>query len=413
MSREALLGLLQARLGLDPSSLGPRVVDDAFADARRELGVADDEALLQRVLLDPDSFAKCAEWFMVRETWFFRSGEQYADLARFARDNPGRRPLRVLSLPSSTGEEAYSAAMTLLDAGLALADIDVLGIDVSRSAVLHAQAGAYRSNALRGQPAPAWLLEGQDGMLVVDRRLSSCVRFRVGNALDPSLLRQDDLFDVAFCRNLIIYLLPDARRRLLQTIMAVTQPGALLLAGQAEILSSLSDAVGPYEGGCPLSFVKGGARTRTPTVARSPAPTSSPARAARSPAAATPSRPPMPVQQPSTASPPAAPVVDPMVAARQLADAGQIALARSACLDHLAGHPDDAGALYLLGLLESAAGNADAADRAFTQVSYLDRSHLDAIEQRVGLAERRGEANQARELRARAARLRRQRETAP
>jgi chemotaxis protein methyltransferase WspC len=102
-----------------------------------------------------------------------------------------------------------------------------------------------------------------------------------------------------------------------------------------------------------------------------------------------------------------------MMAARRLADAGHVAPARSACLDHLARRPDDVAALYLLGLLESAAGNADAADRAFTQVLYLDRTHLDALEQRVGLAERRGEENQARDLRARAARLRRQREATP
>ncbi len=85
MSRAALLNLLQLRLGLDPSTLGARVMDDAFADARRDLEATDDEALLWRVANDPDAFAQCAEWFVVPETWFFRAGEQFADLARFAR----------------------------------------------------------------------------------------------------------------------------------------------------------------------------------------------------------------------------------------------------------------------------------------------------------------------------------------
>lgn len=419
MSRAALLNLLQLRLGLDPSTLGARVMDDAFADARRDLEATDDEALLWRVANDPDAFAQCAEWFVVPETWFFRAGEQFADLARFARENPARRPLRVLSLPSSTGEEAYSAAMTLLDAGLAPADVDVLGLDVSRAAVRRAQAGSYRPNALRGQAAPAlWLHEASDGTLAVDALLRRCVRFRVGNALDPALLRQDDRFDVIFCRNLLIYLLPEARRRLLQTLVESANPGALLLAGQAEILSSFSDELGNYPGGCPLSFVHTAPRARTagsgaPALPVAVAPATMPRRSAppATPPATIAARAANAGGRPSDT--PAAEALEPLAAARQLADAGHVAPARTACLAHLAKQPDDVAAIYLLGLLESAAGNAEAADRAFTQVLYLDRGHLDALEQRIGLAEGRGEGSEARDLRARAARLRRQREATP
>jgi chemotaxis protein methyltransferase WspC len=169
MSRAALLELIHARIGLEPATLGERVIDDAFSDARRALAVSDDVSLYQRVLHDSDAFASVTESFVVPESWFFRAAEQFEDLVRFARQTALRRPLRVLSLPSASGEEAYSAVIHLLDAGLSAAEIDVLGIDVSRQAVTRAQAGVYRRNALRGQSLPGrWIEERADGLFEVD-----------------------------------------------------------------------------------------------------------------------------------------------------------------------------------------------------------------------------------------------------
>ena len=404
MSRHALLDLLHSRLGLDPGTLGTRVIDDAFADARRALSVADEPALYRRVLLDADAFGELAECFVVPETWFFRAAEQFQDLARFAREQPGRRPLRVLSLPSSTGEEAYSAAITLLEAGLAPADIDVLGIDVSQAAIRRASDGEFRASALRGQPLPApWLHAADDGSLVADPVLRRCVRFRVGNALDPKLLHGEPSFDVVFCRNLLIYLHPDARQQLVHTLLAAAREPALVLAGQAEVLSSLSSALRPYEGGCPLSFIHA-PRAADAAAAGLATPRAAPP-AVRRPAATPPAP---PARQAPVPLPPvvADPDQDVVARARQLADAGHLDQARAACVAHLVTRPTDVAALYLLGLLASAAGDTEAADRAFTQVLYLDRDHLDAVEQRVALAERRGATDQARDLRARAARLR-------
>jgi chemotaxis protein methyltransferase WspC len=101
-----------------------------------------------------------------------------------------------------------------------------------------------------------------------------------------------------------------------------------------------------------------------------------------------------------------APPTDALAHARALADAGQLEAALAGCTRWLAQHPADSEGFYLLGLLESALGRHEAADQAFTRVHYLDRDHGDALAQRIGLAERAGRAAQARDLRARATRLR-------
>lgn len=446
MSRDALLALVRERLGLDPATLGERVLDDACADARRRFGVADDAALYRRVLFDLDAFAECAEAFTVPESWFFRAGEQFADLARFARAHPARRPFRVLCLPSAAGEEAWSAAIALLEAGLAPGDFDILGIDVSRSAVRRAEEGIYRRSAFRGQPPPPeWLHPLPDGLFQVAPMLRRGVRFRVGNAIDPLLLRGEEAFDAVFCRNLLIYLHGDARRRLLQSLVAALAPPALVLAGQAEVLSGVDDRLAPLPGGSPLSFryvgvaaleptpspLSGGtwpAFAEAPPAKRNEVPVRGEPRAVSAPAPRDAEPAPKTVAaiaaaganaasaaaaaSAADATPSAAAdasVPEPIAHANALADAGRVAEARAVCAAHLAKQPADVAALYLLGLLESATGNTDAADKAFAQVLYLDRDHLDALEQRIALAERRGERGQAGELRSRAARTRQRR----
>ncbi|MGQ0801907.1 MAG: CheR family methyltransferase [Pseudomarimonas sp.] len=430
-----MLELMRTRLGLDASSLGERVLDDACADARRNLGVGTDAELYQRVLSDTVAFAQCSECFVVPESWFFRTAEQFDDLVRFAREHVQRehRPLRILSLPCAAGEEAYSAVIILLEAGLRPDQIDVLGIDVSHVTVSRAQAGAYRQNALRGtSPVPIWMQEGQDGFRVVPA-VRGCARFRQGNALDPLLLHGEAPFDVIFCRNLLIYLHADARQRVISTLLAALQTPGLILAGQAEVLSSLSSQLLPLEGGCPLSFVRraapeapGGAThsstLKLPTARRraEQAKRDSSGDAGRSSHPGGKShvaREPTPKPLANGAGDAHAGQTDGarreknhlsnvLAEAHRLADAGHTMQARERCLQWLSQHPADVDAHFLLGLLESANGDTEAADRAFTKVLYLDRNHLDALQQRIGLAQRRGANDQADELRARAARLR-------
>jgi chemotaxis protein methyltransferase WspC len=394
MSRQSLLDLLRQRIGLDAGSLGERVLDDAFAEARASLGVADDEALYGKALVHPQAFAEIVERFVVPESWFFRAGDQYADLVRFAREQRERRPLRVLSLPCASGEEAYSAVIALVESGMPPGDIDVLGIDVSQAAIERARAGVFRNNALRGQPMPDIWTHARTGGFAIADGIRQCARFRVGNALDPRLMEPGETFDVVFCRNLLIYLHPQARDRLLKTLLAALAPGGLLLAGQAETLNALSNELSPYEGGCPLSYVRVPAPSaddiRQSAIVSYVAPAEP---AARSKAA------PRPAAQPPTPTP----IVE--LSPQALADAGRLEEARNACRLHLQRHPENIETLFLLGLVESARGDLAAADEAFARVCYLDRNHLPAMDHRIALAERLGRLDVADDLRHRRQRM--------
>ena len=389
-----LLRLLQHRIGLDAGSLGERVVSDALAESRTALGATDDEALYGMALVQPDAFVELVERFVVPESWFFRAADQYADLVRYARERPDRRPLRVLSLPCASGEEAYSAVIALVESGLSADDIEVLGIDISRTAVARARDGVYRNNALRGQRLlENWMQHRPGGFSIADS-IRRRARFRVGNALDPGLLEPSERFDVVFCRNLLIYLHPEARARVLTTLLAALESGGLLFAGQAEVLNTVGRDLRPYAGGCPLSYLRESAPL--PNASRE----NSPVRALPVAPVATDRQP----KQPRNAS---IVVASPMeLSPKALADAGRLEEARVACGQQLQRHPEDIETLFLLGLIESARADLGAADAAFARVCYLDRDHIPAIDHRIALAERLGRPDLASDLRKRSQRLR-------
>ena len=393
MSRQALLRLLQQRIGLDGAALGERVLHDALAESRAALGVADDEALFGKALVQPEAFGEIVERFVVPESWFFRAPDQYADLARFANEQRHRRSLRVLSLPCASGEEAYSAVIALVEAGWSAEAIDVLGIDISRSAIERAQAATYRTYALRGRPMAGPWIQPQPGGFAIAAGIRRSARFRVGNALDPNLFDATERFDVVFCRNLLIYLHPEARARVLKTLLAVLEPWGLLFAGQAEVLQGTEAELKPYPGGCPLSYVRDA--PSSPKVATPPS-------VDRSPRAriATEARP----AQASRTAPIAAESIE--LSPQALADAGRLDEARAACERLLQRSPEDIDILFLLGLVESARADLRAADAAFARVCFLDRDHLPAMDHRIALAERQGRPELAIDLRRRSERLR-------
>ncbi len=398
MSRHALIDRLHRRLGLDRESIGTTTLDHAIDEACATFGCGDATSLLQLVDSSDRDWQRFVDLMVIPETWLFRVPEQFEDMLRFMRTELGpRRPIRVLSLPCASGEEAYSIVAAMLAAGYSLDSISVLGIDVSARLIDKARAGRYGRNAVRGREAdPNWFHWTGD-VLEVAPALRRGVRFRVGNALHSGLFEADERFDVIFCRNLLIYLDLDSRRQVISQLMTVLDPPGLILAGQAEVLSAIDARLQPLAGYGPLSYSPqarpGRGEEGVPIRARTPVP---------APAPPPPRRPAVPKPAPKPA---AETREDQLERARRAADVGVLDEAGKLCKLLLEQHPEWADAWFLHGVIETAREDWDAAEAAFVRVSYLDRNHRDAIEHRAALAERRGRADEANQLRSRLRRL--------
>ena len=94
------------------------------------------------------------EAVVVPETWFFRDREAFSTLARLVQEaSPTAHAdgvRRILSLPSSTGEEPYSIAMALFDAGVPADRFSIDAIDISAHAIAVARRATYGKNSFRG-----------------------------------------------------------------------------------------------------------------------------------------------------------------------------------------------------------------------------------------------------------------------
>lgn len=214
------------------------------------LGLRDFDAYQRFLRLDPRGPAElfdAVEVLTTNETYFYREPEQLRAFERellpaLQRERGEARRLRLLSAGCSTGEEVYTLAALLLDSGRFEGwDLEVLGVDLSRRCLARAQAGAFGEQAFRSPEALAlrrWF-HLQEGRWVADEALLGLVRFGAANLLDGQGVPLEPL-DVIFCRNVLLYFDPPARRQVLRQLHARLRPGGWLLLGHAESLLQLS-----------------------------------------------------------------------------------------------------------------------------------------------------------------------------
>jgi chemotaxis protein methyltransferase CheR len=187
-----------------------------------------------------------AEALTVNETYFFRNVEQFRVLADVALPDRVRRrgaggPLALLSAGCSTGEEAYSLAMVAAEQVPDTCRTAIVGLDVNRGALRKAMAGRYSEWSLRETPETArerWFRACADGV-EIEPRLRAQVRFVEHNvARDDPVLFAPGTYDVVFCRNLLMYLTPDAARAVVERITRALAPGGFLFLGHTDTLGS-------------------------------------------------------------------------------------------------------------------------------------------------------------------------------
>jgi chemotaxis protein methyltransferase CheR len=212
-------------------------LDTALArglDAAAAALVVQPEALAHRVVArDPVALAALIEHTAVLETAFWRHPEQLVAVARAVSARPG--PARIWSAGCATGEEPYSVAIALLEAGRLTAGDAILATDVSSRALAAARAATYAERQLRRLPtevAERWLEPGPR------RRVAHGARALVTFARH-NLVREPapdgGPFDAVLCRNVLIYFAPDTAAAVLDRLADALGPGGILVLGPVEL----------------------------------------------------------------------------------------------------------------------------------------------------------------------------------
>jgi chemotaxis protein methyltransferase WspC len=419
MNEQRFFRFLQERIGLDVESVGVPMVERALRQRCVALNAVDLDDYWVRLQQSADEQLALIEAVIVPETWFFRYPESFTALVGLAQKRlaelAGERPLRVLSLPCSTGEEPYSLAMALLDGGMNPADFRIDGIDISPSSVAKGIQGVYGRNSFRGTELAfreRHFRECDDGH-TLDERVRQQVNLEVGNVLDPALASRNGQYDFVFCRNLLIYFDVPTQQRVFEVLKRLAQPQGVLFIGPAE--GSLLARLGMR----PLGIAQSFAYVRQP--ADVPAVPAVPAQPPRQPLTAVPASRPRPASVPPArplyVQPPAAPAAEPRESESELlasiarqANAGDSAQARASCQRYLRQFAPKAQVYYWLGLLSDTEGDAQQALSLYRKALYLDPQHPEALLHLATLLAAQGDETAARRLQERAARAGRESE---
>jgi chemotaxis protein methyltransferase CheR len=254
---EALRKLVKDLTGINLSDQKRELVYGRLARRLRTLGLR--TFAEYRDLLSSDGGREISELcnaITTNLTAFFREGHHFDYLREqvlkpLAAQSAATRRVRIWSAGCSTGEEAYSLAMTVIEAlpDLPRWDVKILATDLDSDVLERAQRGVYaadRVRALGPQRLSRFFVErrAREGLCYeVTPELTALITFKQLNLMHH--LPMKGPLDAIFCRNVVIYFDKDTQRELFARVAYLQRPGDLLFLGHSESLFKVSESYTP------------------------------------------------------------------------------------------------------------------------------------------------------------------------
>ena len=170
----------------------------------KQRGIYSFSKLLGEIKTNTHLKQELIDYLTTNETYFYREFKQIEELVNLVKESHGS--VDILCAPSATGEEVYSIAIALLEAGVSSSSFHILGIDINSDAISKAQNAVYGERNIRNLTAEiiSKYFEMYDSKYVVKQSLKSLVSFQVTNIFDSSF-KNIGKFNFIFSRNMLIY----------------------------------------------------------------------------------------------------------------------------------------------------------------------------------------------------------------
>lgn len=444
MARENIDILLQEKIGLASGIINPREITKAIEKRRLITNKTDLTEYWLLVQTSDRELQELIEEIVIPETWFFRDGKPFTLLVEHISEllispNSLGMPVRLLSVPCASGEEPYSMAMSLLDAGISPDRFRIDAIDISQQVINKAKKAIYNRNSFRGGNIDfrdRYFKQVGNEYQLLDI-VKNTVTFMTGNLLDSYFLIEKKCYDIIFCRNVMIYFDIIAREKAVKNLDRLLADRGLLFVGHSEMAQILESKFTPVR--YPLAFAyrkkssQGNINTiiepKKETKFLSNNTTLEPVQLIKTenPITSLTVRsgiygetnnssnkdnniwPQQPNKiEPKTRSPENSTeqqlIVD-LSIIRNLADRNQLNEAATLCETYLKQNFASVEAYLLLGQIQQARGLENQAKQCFQKALYLDAQNYEALTHLILLEESQGDMNKAKILRQRLQRL--------
>lgn len=216
---------------------------------------------------DAEELQALTNLLTINETYFFREPHQFDAmvaqvLPSLEKNRRQGDTIRIWSSPCSTGEEAYSIALYLLESWPSADsfDIEILGSDIDTEVLKKARDGVFSQRSIQKLP-PHFVNKyfqkdpsGKQVQIIDDLRES--ITFFKYNVLDPETQIAPGTVDVIFCRNLLIYFDEASRRTAVDNFYTLLKDDGVLFLGHSESMSRISGLFLPVKLGEAVAYRK-------------------------------------------------------------------------------------------------------------------------------------------------------------
>jgi chemotaxis protein methyltransferase CheR len=242
---------LYRRTGMMFSNEKRYYIDRRLAERIAATGSSSFQAYFARLRSDTDhEIEHLVNAFTVNETYFYREEHQLrcmtSDLLdRILRGKRPEEPIRIWSIPCSSGEEPYSIAVWLMEnwSQVDSHNIEIVGSDIDTRALRMAADGIYGERALMrlSQDVIArYFQPSGSGEYQIDPGLRNSIQFTRANLVDGQDMARYRGFDLIFCRNVLIYFDDASRRMAAENLYDCLRPGGYICLGHSETMSRIS-----------------------------------------------------------------------------------------------------------------------------------------------------------------------------
>ncbi|HIL70843.1 MAG TPA: hypothetical protein EYG38_13465 [Verrucomicrobia bacterium] len=393
---EDIKELLEERTGMDCSRLSQGCVEEALVKLTPENNDTLSPDPYSHPVQDEDFIQSLIDEVVIPESWFFRDENAFFCLREKVIEKKRTTPdssLRILSVPCARGEEPFSIAMTLLEAGFTSNDFQIDAVDISRALIQSIDHYAYRSFSFRnelGHDMKKYFSEIQE-TFQIRPEVRSCVSFQQGNPIHIDFLAGRATYDIIFCRNLMIYLTDAARSNLMEHIFRLLKGDGFLFVGHAEVapwIATRFQAV-PHPGSFAVQRTNDTEKLKTD---HREIRTGKHRKNALSKA-------PVNVKEGSRHNDDSEPQTLQQI--RSLADRGDLDSAETLCLKRLQTCGSEWELLYMLGLVYLGKNKDREAERSFKKAIYLNPVHTESMAHLALLAEEQNNSEKASDWRKR------------
>ncbi len=235
--------------GINLNETKQAMVSSRIAKRMRVFGLQNPKEYLNYLIKDSggDEIIHFLDVISTNVTSFFREPEHFVFLSEKLAEQikGGKKKIRIWCAASSTGEEPYTLAMTLLSAAQGhKIDLKILATDISTRVLAKAQSGIYQEELLSKVPKQLQqryfkrsMQENNKQCFAAIDEMKKLILFRRLNLSKPPFPMKGQL-DFVFCRNVMIYFNNETRNRLVAEIHRLLNPGGYLFTGHAESLTS-------------------------------------------------------------------------------------------------------------------------------------------------------------------------------